>query len=179
MLLQMALFHFFLWLSNSPWLEEEMATHSSILDWRIHGQRSLVGYSPRGHRESDTPEWLSSEFHGLHVGMPAQSLSYSWLFATPWTLAHQAPLSMEFSRRQYWSGLPFPSPGDLPNLGIKPRCPALQTDALPSEPLGKPKKPLLILLILGRWPYSVLESWISSVTVLTRCIIFSFLLYLP
>ena len=50
MLLQMALFHFFLWLSNIPQLEEEMAIHFSILAWRIHGQRSLKGYSPRGHR---------------------------------------------------------------------------------------------------------------------------------
>ena len=52
----------------------------------------------------------------------------------PWTVAYQAPLSMGFSRREYWSGLPFPSPGDLPDPGIEPRSPALQTDALPSEP---------------------------------------------
>ena len=59
--------------------------------------------------------------------------------ATPWTVAYQAPLSMEFSRQEYWSGLPFPSPGDLPNPGIEPGSPALQADALPSEPTGKPK----------------------------------------
>ena len=47
------------------------------------------------------------------------------LFATPWTVAHQIPLSLEFSRQEYWSRLPFLSPGDLPNLGIKPRSPAL------------------------------------------------------
>ena len=52
----------------------------------------------------------------------------------------QAPLSMEFSRQAYWSGLPFPSPEDLPDPGIKPRCPALQADSLPSEPPGKPKE---------------------------------------
>ena len=52
--------------------------------------------------------------------------------------SHQAPPSMEFSRQEYWSGLPFPSPGDLPDPGIKPRSPALQADALPSEPPGKP-----------------------------------------
>ena len=51
--------------------------------------------------------------------------------------AHQAPLSMGFSRQEYWSGLPFPPPGDLPNPGIEPWCPALQADSLPSEPLGK------------------------------------------
>ena len=60
-------------------------------------------------------------------------LSRVRLFAVPWTVAYQAPPSMEFSRQDYWSGLPFPSPGDLPNLGIEPRSPALQADALPSE----------------------------------------------
>ena len=60
------------------------------------------------------------------------------LFATSWTVALQTPLSMGFSRQEYWSGLPFPSPGDLPNPGIKPQSPALQTGALPSEPPGKP-----------------------------------------
>ena len=53
--------------------------------------------------------------------------------ATPWTVACRAPLSMGFSRQEYWSGLPFPSPGDLPNPGIKPRSPALQADDLPTE----------------------------------------------
>ena len=61
------------------------------------------------------------------------------LFATPRTVAHQAPQSLEFSRQEYWSGLPFPSPGDLSNPGIEPGSPALQADALPSEPPGKPK----------------------------------------
>jgi len=61
-----------------------------------------------------------------------------WLFATPWTVAHQAPLSKEFCRQEYWSGLPFPSLGDLPDLGIKPRSLVLQADSLPSEPSGKP-----------------------------------------
>ena len=65
-------------------------------------------------------------------------LSRVRLFVTPWTVAHQAPLSVGFSRQEYWSGLPFPSPGDLPNPGIEPRSPALQADALTSEPPGKP-----------------------------------------
>ena len=67
-----------------------------------------------------------------------KSLSHVRLFATPWTIAHQVPPSMGFSRQGYWSGLPFPSPGDLPNPGIEPGYPALYTDALPSEPPGKP-----------------------------------------
>ena len=54
-----------------------------------------------------------------------------------WTVAHQAPSSMRFSRQEYWSGLPFPSPGDLPDPGIEPRSPTLQTDGLPSEPPGR------------------------------------------
>ena len=65
-------------------------------------------------------------------------LSCVRLFATPWTAAYQAPPSMEFSRQEYWSGLPFPSPGDLPNPGIEPGSPALQADAVLSEPPGKP-----------------------------------------
>ena len=60
--------------------------------------------------------------------------------ATPWTVARQAPLSMEFSRQEDWSGLPFPLPGDLPNPGIEPRSPTLQADSLPSEPPGKSHK---------------------------------------
>ena len=60
------------------------------------------------------------------------------LFVTLWTVAHQAPLSMGFSRQEYWSGLPFPSLGNLPNPGIEPGSPALQTDSLPTELLGSP-----------------------------------------
>ena len=71
--------------------------------------------------------------------MKVKSLSLVRLFVTPWTVAHQAPLSMGFSRHEYWSGLPFPSPGGLLNPGIKPRSPALQADALTSEPPGKPR----------------------------------------
>ena len=66
-----------------------------------------------------------------------KSLNRVQLFATPWTVACQAPPSMEFSRQEYWTGLPFPSPGDLPDPGIKPGSPTLQADALPSEPPGK------------------------------------------
>ena len=70
-----------------------------------------------------------------------KSLSRVRLFATPWTVAYQASPFMGFSRQEYWSGLPFPSPGDLPDPGIEPRCPALQADALPSEPPGKTSTP--------------------------------------
>ena len=66
-------------------------------------------------------------------------LSYVQLFKTSWTVAYQASLSMGFSRQEYQSGLPFPSPEDLPDPGIEPRSPTLQADSLPSEPPGKPK----------------------------------------
>ena len=68
-----------------------------------------------------------------------KSLSRVQLFVTPWTVAYQAPQPVEFSRQEYWSGLSFPSPGDLPDPGIEPRSPALQADALPSQPPGKPR----------------------------------------
>ena len=58
-------------------------------------------------------------------------------FAAPWAVALQAPLSMEFSGQEYWSGLPFPPPGNLPDPGIESVFPALQADCLPSEPSGK------------------------------------------
>ena len=64
--------------------------------------------------------------------------SHVRFFVTPWTVARQPPLSMGYFRQEYWNGLPFPSPRDLPNPGIEPRSPALQEDSLLSEPTGKP-----------------------------------------
>ena len=84
--------------------------------------------------------------HLLEVWRPLQtfiykvkvkSLSCVWLFMTPRTVGYEAPLSMGFSRQECWSGLPFPSPGDLPNPGIQPGSPTLQPDTLPSEPPGR------------------------------------------
>ena len=72
--------------------------------------------------------------------MKVKSLSRVRLFATWWIVAYQAPPSMGFSRQEYWSGLPVPSPGDLPDPGVEPRSPALQADALSSEPPGKPMR---------------------------------------
>ena len=81
---------------------------------------------------------------GKSAGDPSQGevavvllLSHLQLFATPWTAVLQAPLPMEFSRQGYWSGLQFPSPGDLPDPETEPRSLALQADSLPSEPPGK------------------------------------------
>ena len=75
--------------------------------------------------------------------MHSYVLRHVQLFASPWTAAHQAPLSMGFPRQEYWSGLPFAPPDDLPNPGIKPTfpvCPALQVNSLALSPGGKPLK---------------------------------------
>ena len=77
------------------------------------------------------------------------------LFVTLWTIAHQAPLSMGFSRQEYWSGLPCSPPGDLPNLGMEPRSPALQADSLSAEPLGK--------LSIKCCQYCCLENRVASI----------------
>ena len=70
----------------------------------------------------------------------ARVLSHVWLFMTPWTVARQAPLSMVFSRQEYWSELPLSSSGDLPDSGIESGSPELQVNSLPSEAPGKPNK---------------------------------------
>ena len=77
-----------------------------------------------------------------YMKVKVKLLSHVRLFVTPspWTVAHQAPPSMGFSKQEYWSGLSFPSPGDLPDPGIELRSPALQADALTSEPLQKDKQ---------------------------------------
>ena len=75
---------------------------------------------------------LNVEIHVL------SRFGHVWLFVTPWTVAHQAPLSMEFSRQKYFSGLTFPSPGNLPDPGIELRSPILWVDSLLTEPPGKP-----------------------------------------
>ena len=79
--------------------------------------------------------------------MYVKLLSRVRLFVTPWTVVYQAPPSMGFSRQEYCSGLPFPSPGDLSYPGIEPGSPALQADALPSEPPGKPNVVYSMLII--------------------------------
>ena len=84
-------------------------------------------------------------------------LSRVRLFANPWTVADQAPPSMEFSRQEYWSVLPCPSAGDLSNPGINPGSPAFQADTLPSEPPGKPQ---FYTYLLG---YTGLPMWLSSI----------------
>ena len=73
----------------------------------------------------------------MHSCLDASVMSNS---ATPWSVAHQTPLSTRFSRQEYWSGLPFPPPGDLSDPGIEPVSPALQVDPLPTELPGRPSR---------------------------------------
>ena len=106
-------------------LEKEMVAHSSVLAWRIPGTAE--------------PGGLHSPVYGSHrVGhdwsdlAAAAAVTLFCLTLWPWqTIVHQAPLSVGFPRQEYWSGLPFPSPGYLSEPGIKPGCPALQADSLP------------------------------------------------
>ena len=112
-----------------------------------------------------------------------QSLSRVWLFATPWTVAYQAPPSMVFFRQECWIGLPFPSPGDLPDSGIEPGSPALQADVLPSQNQGSKEKlkshlmkvkeesekvglKLNIQMIIASW-----AAWFVTVEVHAYCLI--------
>ena len=102
-------------------------------------------------------DWVVS-FSGIELyggGLVAKS----WpTLLTPWTVACQAPLLMRFSKQEYWSGSPFPSLGDLPNRGIKPRSPALQADSLPAMPQGKPKNTGVASLFLLQWIFLTQES---------------------
>ena len=91
----------------------------------------------------ENEQFLVSQFlpkeQTVKVKVKVKSLSPVRLFATPWTVTYQAPPSMGFSRQEYWSGVLFPSPGDLPDPGIEPGSSALEADSLTSEPPGKPK----------------------------------------
>ena len=100
-------------------------------------------------------------------------LSRVQLFATPWSVGHQAPLSMGFSRQEYWSGLPFPPPGYLPKPGSKPTSlasPALQVDSLPLYHLGSPITPLRPWILLMTW---VTILWVPLTRHCTKLLIHS------
>ena len=123
-----------------------MATYSNILAWRIlwteePDRLQSMGLQGVGHNWRHLAcKHMLSQILVFKNALSVQSLSHVQLFVSPWTRAHQAPLSVEFSRQEYWSGLPFPSPGNLPDPGIKPTSlapPALQVDSLPSDPPGK------------------------------------------
>ena len=96
-----------------------------------------------------------------------KSLSQVRLFAAPWTVVHQAPPSMEFSRQESWSGVSFPSPGDLPNPGMEPGSPTLQADTLPSEPPGKKRglEQMLYTHVHGRFFPSTQKEGIIQMSI--------------
>ena len=103
----------------------------------VHRKKHDIGFStthgfrhPLGFFFLTYPRWIRE--------CALSHFSCDQLSVTLWTVAHQGPLSMGFSRQEYWSGLPCPPPGDFPNPGIKPRTSALQADSLLAEPPGKP-----------------------------------------
>ena len=134
----------------------QTVTSSSSLSWQRKRENELSGIA------------LSSQEHQSHHEGPSLVLSFSRSvvfdsFATPWTVACQAPLSVGFPRKEYWSGLPFPSPGDFPNPAIEPKSPALTGESFTAEPSGKapnlmtppsksnylPKVQSLVTILLG------------------------------
>ena len=120
-----------------------MATHSNTLAWVNSMDRGAWRVTVHGVTKSQTRLRKHTQFlqnrECKKVKRERESVSHSVMSnsVTPLVEAHQAPLFIEFSR-QYWSGLPFPSPGDHPNPGIELWSPALQADSLPTEPPGKP-----------------------------------------
>ena len=132
-------------------------SQSEMMTWQIFQQiPRLCNWCPRS---TGIDHWcylwwrqIMNLISSNLVKVKVKSLSHVQLFATPWTVAYQAPPSMGFSRQECWSGLPFLSPGDLPDPGIKPRSPTLQADALPSEPPGKP--PVNFVVEANRKPTS-------------------------
>ena len=103
----------------------------------------------------------------MTVKVKVKSLSHVWLFETPWTVTHQAPPPMEFSRQEYWSGLPFPSPRDLSDPGIEPRSPTSWADALMSEPPGNQEmnmKGFLFIIIIIFLNFTILYWFCHTLT---------------
>ena len=126
--------------SSALSIEFSRPEYWSGLPCRSPGDLPNPGIEPRSpalQEDASTAEPPGKPFkYYIERKVEVKSLSRVRLFAIPGTAVYQASLSMGFSRQEYWSGLPFPSPGDLPDPGIDPRSPALQADALPSEPPG-------------------------------------------
>ena len=133
--------------------------------WDGKGQRGLAGCSTWGHKESDTTWWLNNNKCVL------SRFSCVRLFATLWTIAHHAPLSVGLSRQEYWSGLPCPPPGDLPNLGTEPTSLMSlhwQAGSLPLAPQCS------VYMSIPIHPTSPLPTWCSYVCFPHLCLYFCF-----
>ena len=166
------------WFRKIPWKRAWKPTQVFLLG-KSHGQRSLVGYSPWGHKRVKH-NWATKHVH-MH-SEPVKSLSHVWLFASPWTVAHQAPPPMGISRQEYWRGVPLPSPGDLPDPGTEPSSRSLQADALPYEPPGTfphylPINPVcliigkLLVILQKQFKYHFLSAFVKVWTHLSPLII--------
>ena len=126
---------------------EKTAIHSSILAWRFPWTEDPGRLQPTGSQRV-THDWsnlacMQEPIVYHRKWSKVKSLSHVQLFVTPWTVAYQAPPFTGFSRQEYWSGLPFPSPGDLPNPEIEPGSLTFQAGVLPSEPPRKSEGTLL------------------------------------
>ena len=115
-------------------------TYAEYIMWNAELDEAQAGIKILGWNINNLSYADDINFIAESKSSEVKSLSHVRLFATPWTVAHQVPPPMGFSRQEYWSGLPFPSPGDLPDPGIESRSPALQADALTSEPPGQKVK---------------------------------------
>ena len=125
-------------LSNCQKPERESSSDSSCLRDPEQPQQHIY------HQKARRSECQKKDYQPKKKVKKVKLLSHVRLFATPWTVAHQAPLSMEFSRQEYWSGLSFAFPGNLPNPGIKPTSlasPVLSDGFFTTVPPGKPGKP--------------------------------------
>ena len=131
------------WTSQPPEIWEVNAVYIPLSLWYFCYNSSDV---PR-HKQCLMPGKHTWDIQDLvqreRVQVYVKSLNHVWLSVILWTAVCQAPPSMGFPRQEFWSGLPFPSPGDLPDLGIEPGSPAWQADTSPSEPPGKPWATLL------------------------------------
>ena len=140
-----------LWFCTSG-LQNYELINSLVISHKIWGN---LLWQPK---ETSTPSSLPPI--SIYLCVCGQLLSHVWLFATPWIIAHQAPLSMGFPRQEYWSWLPFPSLADLPDPGIKPASPALQVVSLPTEPPGK--SPSICLVMSQCFIMNELLLWLNS-----------------
>ena len=126
--------------------------------------KEIKPFNPKGNQSKYSLKGLMLKFQcfGHLMQVKVKSLSRVWLFATPWIAAYQASPSVGFSRQGYWSGLPLPSPGDLPNPRIEPRSPTLQADVLPSETRKVPMQRVNLLektLMLGKTEGQRRKRW--------------------